>query len=833
MTEREATSAQARTASVGRWLCLTGALIGAVGLLDAIGRLSLLGALVPAEPSMTANTGLALLLLGGAGVLRDQQDDAGAIGKTLARLATLVVLAIGVVTLAEHAFDTNLHIDQVIVRSSDPIVHPGRPAPATALALMCLAGALLVFDFRIDARARPSEWLILAGGLIALTVLLGFVFGAELRHRLGRAPLIGAAFPTAIALLLMSVGLLFERPRAGLMCVATSPGPGGMQFRRLVLPAFLVPVVVGILVALPLRAVATEALVVALAVLAAAMGVMGLLVLIGLAMSLNRTYQALEASRAGAQTLVEQAPDAVFIADIAGRYTDVNSAGCRMLGYTRDEVLTMTIADVLAPEDLGRLTQQRERLLGGASQVGEWTLRHKEGGRIPVEISAKIFPDGRWQALVRDISERKRLEGQLRAAEGEQKFLADFGSALMSTIDVRETVEVIATHIARELADVCVIETVEEGGQQPHRMVTYRDPSAAIDPELEQMKIDRSRHIGTAVIEWKQPLLIHDVTPAHLDGIAQSDEHRRLLREIGPRSLMALPLLAHGGVFGSLLVISTNAERRYTERDLSVAQKVASRAALAIEKARLYRIAQEAIRLREDVLSIVAHDLRNPLGTILLQAAMLRRGGGAHGDPPRKPADVIERSAVRMNHLIQDLLDVARMEGGRLSITQTRVPAGLVISDAVQAQEPRAASASLDLRLEAESQLPELWADRDRLLQIFENLIGNAIKFTKAGGCITVGAARADEHVLFWVADTGYGIAADDLPHVFERLWQASKTGQHGAGLGLPIVKGIVEAHGGRVWVESRLGEGSIFFFTIPTVHTAEAWRSQQPQAYG
>ncbi len=347
------------------------------------------------------------------------------------------------------------------------------------------------------------------------------------------------------------------------------------------------------------------------------------------------------------------------------------------------------------------------------------------------------------------------------------------------------------------------------------------------------MQIERSRHIGTAVIEWKQPLLIHDVTAAHIDGIAQSDEHRRLLRELGPTSLMALPLLAHGGVFGSLLVVSTNPERHYTERDLSLAQKVASRAALAIEKARLYRIAQEAVRMREDVLNIVAHDLRNPLGTILLQAAMLRRGGSSHDRPPRKPADVIERSAIRMNHLIQDLLDVARMGGGRLSIAQGRVPAGLVISDAVQAQEPRAASASLELRLEAESQLPELWADRDRLLQIFENLIGNAIKFTAAGGHITVGAARADEHVLFWVADTGCGIAADHLPHVFERLWQASKTGQHGAGLGLPIVKGIVEAHGGRVWVESQLGEGSIFFFTIPTARGAEAWRPEQPPAYG
>ena len=126
-----------------------------------------------------------------------------------------------------------------------------------------------------------------------------------------------------------------------------------------------------------------------------------------------------------------------------------------------------------------------------------------------------------------------------------------------------------------------------------------------------------------------------------------------------------------------------------------------------------------------------------------------------------------------------------------------------MIADAVQTQEPLAASASLELRLDLESDLPELWADRDRLLRVFENLIGNAIKFTEPGGSITVGAAARDDEVVFWVADTGIGLAADDLPHVFERLWQASGAGRHGAGLGLPIVKGLVEAHGGRVWVES------------------------------
>jgi signal transduction histidine kinase len=121
-----------------------------------------------------------------------------------------------------------------------------------------------------------------------------------------------------------------------------------------------------------------------------------------------------------------------------------------------------------------------------------------------------------------------------------------------------------------------------------------------------------------------------------------------------------------------------------------------------------------------------------------------------------------------------------------------------------------------------ERDIPEVWADLDRLLQVFENLVGNAVKFTEPGGRITVGAARRGDDVLFWVADTGAGIAAEDLPHLFDRFWQARKATRRGAGLGLPIVKGIVEAHGGRIWVESTLGRGSTFFFTIPTMPRAE-----------
>ena len=137
-------------------------------------------------------------------------------------------------------------------------------------------------------------------------------------------------------------------------------------------------------------------------------------------------------------------------------------------------------------------------------------------------------------------------------------------------------------------------------------------------------------------------------------------------------------------------------------------------------------------------------------------------------------------------------------------------------------QKALATSSSVELRVDVASDVPEVWGDHDRLLQVFENLIGNAIKFTAAGGRITVGAASKDHEVVFWVADNGCGIAPDALPHVFDRFWQATRGDRRGAGLGLPIVKGIVEAHGGHVWVESTLGQGSTFFFSIPKSRPAE-----------
>jgi len=231
---------------------------------------------------------------------------------------------------------------------------------------------------------------------------------------------------------------------------------------------------------------------------------------------------------------------------------------------------------------------------------------------------------------------------------------------------------------------------------------------------------------------------------------------------------------------------------------------------------------RQAVQTREDVLAIVAHDLRNPLSGILLQAQVL--GRAAQDARTREGIESIRRPASRMNRLIQDLLDVTRIEQGALAIHRGRVRAHELLADVLHTQEPIADKASIELHLDLREDVPDVWADRERIMQVLENLIGNALKFTPAGGRVIVGAGARAHDTLFWVADSGPGVPAEDLAHIFDRFWQASRKDRRGTGLGLAIVRGIVERHGGRVWAESKPSQGATFFFTMPRADQAGDW---------
>ena len=926
------------------WLCLGGATLGAVGLFGWVSGVPGLTTIVPGLPPMMPKTALALMLIGGAGAAR-QPSDSRPLRNALSLLATLIVLALGASQLAEYALGIDLPIDRALARI-DLTLFLGRSSPPTTLALTCLSAALLLSNLGATARVTLSQWLILGAALVAFTGLTGIILEAAPLYRLARTPVIGLSLPSAVSLLLTSMGLLLARPTDGVMRVAVSPGPGGVLLRRLVLPAIVAPVLIAFVVTRVFAAGGTVGVSTPVAILAATMAAVSLVLLVVISGPLDLAHQDAEVSRTHTRNLVEQAPDGIFVANIDGRYTDVNDAGCRMLQYSREELVGKTIVDLIPPEDVGRLWQSRERLLEGTVQVDEWTLRRKDGSYIPVEVSARILPDGRWQGFVRDIGERKRLEDALRLSEAistgilsisadaiisvdadqritqfnegaekiygytkaevigapldmlvparsrgahhrhvahfattpgiartmgvregivglrkngeefpadvaisnlevggsrvltaivrdateqrrtenEQRFLAEVGPVLATTLDYEETLSRIAEMATRGLADFCIVDLVDDKGDVRRARVVSRDPAKVwLCEALQRLPLGPGRPpLVRSVLESGQPFLLPRLTTEEVERLAATDDHRRLVIAAELESVMVIPLIAAGRRLGAISFLSATPSHLYGPDDLRMANELAQRAALAVDSARLYRAAQRAIQMRDDVLGVVAHDLRTPLSLILLEAQLIELSSHGAEGRSREPAEAIERAATRMNRLIQDLLDVTSIEAGQLPIEHNRLASAQVVSDTVKAHRALTSAVAIEFRLATSPEVPEIWADRDRILQVFDNLIGNAVKFTAPGGSITIGAAPRDAGVLFWVGDTGPGIAIEAQAHLFDRFWRAQHTKRAGAGLGLAIVKGIVEAHGGRVWVESAPARGSTFYFTIPAAPPME-----------
>jgi len=429
--------------------------------------------------------------------------------------------------------------------------------------------------------------------------------------------------------------------------------------------------------------------------------------------------------------------------------------------------------------------------------------------RASEERCAAFIRDTR-EGTLRDISEQKRIEH-------EQRLLAEAGRVLVNAgSDPERLLTDVADLLMREFGDFCVVDVIDQG--QPWRYkVVHSDPARAAACEaLARYPLQRElSYLLAETLRTRSRSLVSEVTPEYLESIAQGREHLAILRALAPTSFVAVPLFAREQFLGVLGVGSSRTARRFGRRDAEMLEELASRIALAIDNARLHSALQKAVLARDDVLGIVAHDLRSPLNTIVLQSQMLEAS-----DPPKRcgqsASDSIVRAAMRMNRLIQDLLDVTRAEAGReISIIKEAVAPRTLVADAIELQRNALQASKRTLLAEVEENLPDVDADRQRILQVFDNLLGNAAKFTSCGN-ITVGAAARGAEVLFWVADEGAGIPPAAIPHLFERFWQAERGDHRGAGLGLSIVRGIVDAHGGRVWVESALGRGTTFYFTLP-----------------
>jgi signal transduction histidine kinase/ActR/RegA family two-component response regulator len=285
------------------------------------------------------------------------------------------------------------------------------------------------------------------------------------------------------------------------------------------------------------------------------------------------------------------------------------------------------------------------------------------------------------------------------------------------------------------------------------------------------------------------------------------------------RAVLYVPLGAPPAPVGTLY-LATGAGRTLGAAEQGVLRTVGEALGPELER----RLEQDRIRAglgaREDALALVVHDLRNPLHAVTVGVGTLLP---RITEPTlRRPVERIQRSAQRMERLLQDLLDIHAIEGGRFTVSKGVVAPTALILTALESQQSLAGQTSVIINTEVAPFLPSVAAEEERVLQVLENLVGNALKFTPPGGVVTVGATQAPEpgRVLFWVRDNGPGISTDHLPRVFDRFFQAQSSDRRGAGLGLAICKAIIDAHGGRIWAESEPGKGAAFFFTLTTATT-------------
>ena len=282
-------------------------------------------------------------------------------------------------------------------------------------------------------------------------------------------------------------------------------------------------------------------------------------------------------------------------------------------------------------------------------------------------------------------------------------------------------------------------------------------------------------------------------------------------------ALLAVPIVREGRSIGNLYLANKPGREPFTREDEAIVALLAGHAAIAIENARLYDERQTAVRVRDDVMAVVSHDLRSPLNAIELRATLLARTGT---DPTvLAQTRSVRRSVAMMQRMIQGLLDGASLATGELRLEIGPHDFGGLVEDVVEVLTPLASDR--DVRIEVRiPELPPQRFDRERLLQTLYNLTGNAVKFTPAGGLVVIAAALGDHGLEVSVSDTGTGIAPEALPRIFDRYFTTAK-GHEGTGFGLYIAKGVIAAHGGRIRVDSTLGLGSSFHFTLPRVSVA------------
>lgn len=527
------------------------------------------------------------------------------------------------------------------------------------------------------------------------------------------------------------------------------------------------------------------------------------------------------------QGLLESAQDAIIIVGATANIEFINDQVIKWFGYTQQELIGQPI-EILVPERYrcAHLQQRNEYLIhprkrlmaknkNGLDLIG---LR-KDGSEFPVDIALSPLetPEEKLViAIIRDMTDRDRLETQV-------KFLATACTMLADSLEFEDSLKNITSYTVPEIADGCIIQLFDDDRKLQVRSVVHRNQEK--QQILEKLiksfaakgiwPVDLSKPIMTSKM-----LLMTEFSNLDFNKLAIDLDDQRLIKQLEISAYVAIPLLIHNRLIGILSFISDESKRRFEESDSDFFESIGLRVALTIENARLYDERQRAIKLREEILAIVSHDLKNPLTAIQLNTQSLTRNQTNDSFNLSSFAEKIRRSADQMKRMIEDLLDFSKIQSGKLSIQKHIEKPYAVIEIAFEMMKAQAEEKGLKFTFSASPELPDILCDKERIVQALANLVGNAIKFTDKGGRIHMSVEESQSDVRFSVTDTGIGISKENLPKIFNRYWQAQRSkgegGSPGAGLGLSITNGIIEAHDGKIWVESQLGNGSTFYFQLP-----------------
>jgi PAS domain S-box-containing protein len=535
-------------------------------------------------------------------------------------------------------------------------------------------------------------------------------------------------------------------------------------------------------------------------------------------------HQSAEEAKALLGTIVQSSQDAIVSKTLEGQILSWNKGAEQLFGYSATDAIGQSITLVIPPDRRHEESQILSRLGRGERIEHYETVRlTRSGRRIDVSLSISPIRDSAGKIvgaakIARDITAR-------RHAERATRFLADASAALAELADQEITLARIARLAVPDFADWCAVDVLTDEGELRRLAIEHHDP-ARLERAGELLRkypprttdARGARHVmRTGQAEWEAA-----ISDEVLATIAQDAEHLRLLRELGLRSYMCVPLKSRGAILGAFTFVMSESGRDYDADDLRLARDLADRVGLAMENKRLLEALRDTDRRKDQFLATLAHELRNPLAPVS-NALQVMRLSGELGPTSADLRDLMERQIGHLTRLVDDLMDVSRITRGKFELRKQPVELSSIIESAVEISGPLIDEAGHSLILNLRHGPAVLDADAVRLAQVITNLLTNAARYMARGGRIELATAIEGGQAAITVRDQGYGIPPEMLSHIFEMFTQIEQTRQRvhgGLGIGLALAKSLVEMHGGTIEARSPgLGQGSEFLVRIPVCH--------------